>query len=180
MKKRKKKSEIPNSKAILLLILGIIMGSVFIFVYNYFNGNVDREDAESVTVTYESYEEKVHRSRYGRDYYAVLSFSDYKDLDISQLCYNDEVEEKLEALPKGAILNVIHHPRSDDIMELRHYGNCILSFDEVSERIHKENIGFFCLGVFMYFCALFGLCILVGNKIRGNKESLRKKQKGQK
>ena len=67
------------------------------------------------------------------------------------------MKDEIKALPQGAKLDMLVHPNSDTVWELKHGDKTLLSFEESQKDIKSENIGFIVLGIFMYFCAAIGI-----------------------
>lgn len=155
---RSNKEPMSKSVALLLIIVGTFLGSVFIFGMNYWNAPIEREDAISFDATFLSYEESLNlrEGTRGIDVY----FSDYNQLYIDGTCVNDELRGKMEQLSPDTKVSLLVHPNSDTILDMHVNGNNILTFDEVQSKLSGENKGFFVLGLFMYFCALYALCSL--------------------
>ena len=58
------------------------------------------------------------------------------------------------------------HPNSDTILSLTVNGEEILDFDEVQNNLDFTNVGFLCLGIFMYALAVCGAVRLIVIAVR--------------
>jgi hypothetical protein len=171
MKKYKVKDSMPISVAIFFIVTGLIMGSVFIFGMQYWGESIEKEDAIAVSADFESY--SINYGRHGSVSELKIIFSDHAPLCIDGVCISDEVSEGIRGLSKGAKLDMLVHPNSDTIWELKHGIKTILSFEESQKDIKGENIGFGVIGIFMYFCAAIGLGSLLMRWIRARKKKRR-------
>ena len=86
------------------------------------------------------------------------------------------MKDGIKALPEGAKVDMLVHPNSNTIWELKHDGKTILSFEESQKDIKNENVGFIVLGIFMYFCAAIGFGSLLIKGVRARKNNKRSKK----
>lgn len=160
--RRRRREKCPVAIAIMLIVVGVIMGTIFVFGTKYWGKEIQRKDAVAVSAEYESYKLNYGFMRKRRELnQIVLNFNGYNTLYIDGACASEEVLEEIKTLSKGAKLDMLVHPNSDTVWELKHHGNTILSFENAKKNITMENKGFIFLGMFMYFCALYGFVSLL-------------------
>ena len=172
MSKRRKKQEMTFGTAVMLLVVGLILGSIFIFGSQYWGEPIQREDATEVSAIYEAYEINPRKIRKHHIKQIEITLTDHSSVYIDGACVSEDVKDGIKALPEGAKLDMLVHPNSDTVLELKHGDKTILSFQESQKDIKSENIGFIVLGVFMYYCAAIGLVFLL---IRWSKARKRNK-----
>ncbi len=155
-------------QAILFLVVGVILGSVFTFGQQYWKTPIERDNAVSVQAEY-SY----HTQRFIRpDSHAVsIHCSDGEIYDIDGHCVTNDILDFTDSLAKGTKLNMLIHPNSNTILSLDVNGENILDFDEVQEKLDYANSGFLCLGIFMYLIAVCGAVRLIVLAVRKLKKS---------
>lgn len=154
----------PNIVALFLLVVGLFLGTVFTVGMSYWNAPLGRDDAEEVTATYSSYRIDYDYDRYGnrRDIQEVeLQFTDHDELSIDGSCVSEEVKNAIKELPVGAELDMLLHPNSSSIVELKHGEKTILPFEEAVKDLGVERIGFLILGILLYLCAVWGAFVLL-------------------
>ncbi len=150
-------------QAILFLIVGVILGTVFTFGQQYWKKPINREDAISVEAEYSYHNQRLVRP----DSHAVsIHCTDGTIYDIDAHCVTYDILDYLDTLEKGSTLNMLIHPNSDTILSLDIFGQSILDFDEVIDDLHSANIGFLCLGIFMYALAVCGAVRLIAIAVR--------------
>ena len=155
MRRKKKSENMPVGYAVVLLVIGLSLGTVFTFGVQYWGEPIERGDAVSVSASFESY--RIIHGRWSSINEIVLRFEDREQLSIDGACVSEAVLDGVEALREGALLDMLVHPNSDTVWELKHGGEVILLFEKSQKSIRAENTGFAFLGVFEYFCAAMGL-----------------------
>ena len=176
MSKKEKQKTSPGT-AVMLLVVGLILGSIFVFGSQYWGEPIQREDAIEISATYEAYEINPGKIRKHHIKQIEISIADHSSVYIDGACVSEDVKDGIKELPEGAKLNMLVHPNSDTVWELKHGDKTILSFEESQKDIKSENIGFVVLGVFMYFCAAIGLGSLLTRGVRARKNKKRSKRK---
>ena len=169
MSKRRKKQEITLRTAVMLLAVGLILGSIFVFGSQYWGEPIQREDATEVSAIYEAYEINPGKIRKHHIKQIEITLTNHSSVYIDGACVSEDVKDGIKALPEGAKLDMLVHPNSDTVWELKHGDKTILSFEESQKDIKNENVGFIILGIFMYFCATIGLGSLLMRGIRARK-----------
>lgn len=176
MSKKEKQKTSPGT-AVMLLVVGLILGSIFVFGSQYWGEPIQREDATEVSAIYETYEINPGKIRKHHIKQIEITLADHSSVYIDGACVSEDVKDGIKALPEGAKLDMLVHPNSDTVWELKHGDKTILSFEESQKDIKDENIGFIILGVFMYFCAAIGLGSLLTRGVRARKNKKRSKRK---
>ena len=104
-----------------------------------------------------------------------ISIADHSSVYIDGACVSEDVKDELKALPEGAKVDMLVHPNSDTVRELKHGDKTILSFEESQKDIKNENVVFIIIGIFMYFCAVIGLGSLLMRGVSARKKNRRRK-----
>lgn len=177
MSKRRKKQGTSLGTAVMLLVVGLILGSIFVFGSQYWGEPIQREDAIEISATYEAYEINPGKIRKHHIKQIEISLADHSSVYIDGACVSEDVKDGIKELPEGAKLNMLVHPNSDTVWELKHGDKTILSFEESQKDIKDENIGFIILGIFMYFCAVIGFGSLLMRGVKARKNNKRSKRK---
>ena len=151
----KKAKRMTRTDAIILLILGLILGTVFTFFVRHSNEPITKEEALHTTAAFASYEEQFRRNRIQE---IIVRFHDHEQLYIDGTCIDEEVRNQIRSLSDGAVVSLIVHPKSNTIMEMHAGGMIILTFQDTAERLAGESVGFTVLGVLCY--ALAGLALV--------------------
>lgn len=161
MKYRYKKNheKIPKKVAWLLLIGGIIIGTVFSFGMHYWESPVTREEAVYVEAVFSSYEKVYGRNRSLNE--IEVSFQDHDSLYIDGSCCSQTVLDKMDELKQGSVLCMYVHPNSSTLLEVQDGNNSILMFSDAIENLSSEVSAFLYLGIFMYLSAVYSLIKLI-------------------
>ena len=153
--KRKKlfKKKMTAEQAIMFLIVGVILGTVFTFGQQYWNAPIERDEAIPVQAEYSYHTQRLIRP----DSHAVnIHCTDGKIYVIDAHCVNNDILDFAYSLAEGTKLDMLIHPNSDTILSLTVGGEEILNFDEVQDELDYANTGFLCLGILMYILAVCG------------------------
>lgn len=146
--------DIPVSMCIFLLVAGILLGNVFVIGTWHWGELIDMDEAIPVHATFDAYD--LHYGRHGSVNSVEIRFTDREKLFIDSAAYHGDLEDALERLSSGDKVDLLIHPNSDDIWQMKCGGNTILSFADAKDRVRADNIGFTVLGVFGYAMALLG------------------------
>lgn len=166
-RQRERIEDIPIGVCIFLIVLGVVIGSVMIVGTWYWGELIDRDEAIAISANYETYE--LEYGRHGSVSGVELIFTDREPLYINSECYRVSVQDSLDDLDKGDRLDMLRHPNSDDVWEIKHGEDVILSFDESVERVRAGNIGFTLIGIFGYLVAALGITSLAVQYVRKRK-----------
>lgn len=159
-KKRSWIVDVPVWVCIYFIVIGILIGYVFTNITWHERALIDQSEAIPVTAIYNS-----HRFRYsskGPLSEVVIYFDDYEKLYIPGACVRIETEDALEELQGGEKLNLLLHPNSGDIWEVKSDESAILTFADAKARMQADNIGLSVIGgIVGYLCAIMGAVSLL-------------------
>ena len=167
IKKRESLADIPLGICLFFIIGGLLIGNVMVIGTWHWGKPITRNEAVLIEATFDSYEEVYHGRGGSRS--ARILFSDYRDLNVNTACYKEEVANRLDTLPSGSRVQILLHPNSDDIWELKMGEYIVLSFEDSTAAMQFENVGFTILGVFMYALGIFGVIALVAKCVKNRK-----------
>lgn len=156
---RKRPDRIPKVSAWFLVIVGIIMGTVFVVGMHDWESSVSKEETVYTEAIFESYE-KIY-GRYSSLNEIKVVFLDRDPLFIDGSCCSQTVLDKMAALRPGTVLCMYVHPNSSTLLEIHNGDNLILSFDNATKMLSSEVSGFSFLGIFMYLIAFYGSIKLI-------------------
>lgn len=160
----KNKKSITKGEAWLLLIIGLILGSIFTFGMKYWNAPISKEEALQIQPTFDSYVEQKSK---GDVQEILVRFTDYEQLSIDGSCISSALMEKLSSIAPGTKLSLLVHPNSSTILDMRVGDDRLLSFDQTTQKLSDEASGFFFLGLFCYAGAIRGLVGLLAKRKKG-------------
>ncbi len=151
-KLRPSKNKITLESAIAMTVLCLVLGTVFLTSRFFWYVPIEKEDTVQISAVYESYEYQEYSRK------ADILKLYFKDADC--LFFNDsyistELVEKIEALPEGTRLDMLLHPRSDDIIECKAEGKTLLDFEWATKRLNSFAVGHMILGLCMYGCGIY-------------------------
>ena len=168
---RKKSEPWSIQMGIFMLVIGLFLGSVFLFGNAYWYANVDREQCEVIHGYFESYDER----RTLKDPFDVKEIyiytSDAWKFSITGALCSNSLAREVSELRKGNEFTIVLHPNSDTVLELSTENKVLLSFERSLEILQTENKGFTFLGLFMYLCAGLGLYSVVWRLLKKKKKS---------
>lgn len=183
MRKKKKKKirtkrswivDIPTEACLFFIIVGIVC-TVFIFVTWHEGRLIDKSEAVSVSATFDLYIK--HHSPKGSLNEIEIRFKDRESLYMDSAYFNATIEDYLNQLNGGETLDMLLHPSSEYIWEIKTGGDTILHFEDAKEGVFSENLGFsLFLGLFGCFCSVMGTTSLILQSV----ERKRKERKGKK
>ena len=136
MKKRKKR--ISKGEALLLVIIGLFLGTVFTFGNQYWNADVKQSDAIKKEAIFDSYKETFGKRHSTKGIYVY--FFDCDQLYIDATCVNEKVRADLNNIESGTGVTLVIHPNSDTILDMRIGEYVILEFDNTMDKIKKEML----------------------------------------
>ena len=160
----KSKKRMSKTAAIFLLIAGFLLGNVFVFGVSYWSAPIEQKDALQIEANFMSYEERFGKRHHSKG--IDVFFSDYEQLSIDGSCVDNSIREDLESLPENTKVQLIVHPNSNTIMDMRIENRVILSFHEVQRKLSLEKDSFLSLGLLCYLGAGCGLISLLNRKRR--------------
>ena len=168
MRKHKNKP-MPLNLAIVMLFIGVLLGSVFTFGMQYWNAKMTREDCTVVKTQFLSYDEMRRMKRPYRIIEIAIDCADGNRYFIDGVSINDELRNKLSFISENECITLLLHPNSNKIVEVSSSQGLLLSFDETVNDLDGEATDFLFLGLFMYFCALMGAYYIVFHLVRKRK-----------
>ena len=152
--------DIPISVCIFFVAAGIIIGNIFVIRTWHEGKLIGKNEAISVSATFDSY--TLHHSPKGSLNEVGIYFSDYEKLYMDGACFNIDVESALDTLQSGDKIELLLHPNSNYIWEMKCDKTVILSFEDAKTRIRSDNIAFSAiLGTFGYLCTGLGVVSLL-------------------
>ena len=161
-----KSDPMPLNLAIVMLLIGILLGSVFTFGMQYWNAKTTREACTMVRTQFLSYDEIWHAKPTISIVEIAVDCADGNRYFIDGISINDELREKLSLLSENESITLLIHPNSNTIVDFSSSHGSLLVFDETINDLDCEATGFLFLGFFMYFCALVGLYYVVFHIVR--------------
>ena len=160
--RRKKKKFVKYSRAydnppvvyIFFIIMGLVLALLCAVIWH--EGRlIEKDEALCVSGVYESYEPR--NSRYGSVSEIEIRFLDRDTLLMDSAYWNVNIENALDSLEKGERFDMLLHPTSKYIWEIRTSDRVLFSFDDARSGVLTENVGFtFILGVFGLVSILMG------------------------
>ena len=158
-----RKADSPGA-AVLLTVLGIVMGIVFTSNALFLITDVERSECAAVETRLLSNSRKQNTSSRTR---IRLDCADGQRYFINASCATEALWESLCDLEPQTRINRLIHPHSrQTVVELDAGGSVLLSFDDSMRKLEKEGQGFLLLSALMYGCAVPGICLLIRYGIR--------------
>ena len=153
-----------KGQLISIIIIGLLMGTVFVFGSLYWNEEIDKSECIQSSPVYESHKLSYRRARLQE---IIIYFSNEEVMTIDGVSINDDLIEKIEKIDKESKIIILNHPNSNTIMEMVVNGKVLLDFDTTMSQIVKERNGFIIFGIVLYSFAFFSIIELI--KIRKTK-----------
>lgn len=149
-------------QSIWLIAIGLILGTVFIFLMQHTQGPVTIEEARPVSaVMVDVRGSYTHRYRQGTRLQQILiRFEDYEQLSIDSVLATETLLDRITVAP-GTTFDMLVHPDSATILALSIAGEEIICFDDAMAKLSGENKAFFWMGVGMYLFAAFGAYVVI-------------------
>lgn len=135
-------------------ILGLVLGTIFIFGVGYWTGPVTRAEARNITATFSSFQESRKR---GDVEEITLRFDDHEQLYIDGTCITEALCEEIEALAPHTVVRLLVHPNSNTVLEMTVGETTLLNLEESVEKLSSETSGFKVMGCVCYVLAVGGL-----------------------
>ena len=144
--------------AILLLVVGVVLGSIFTFGMQFWSNEPSYEDCTHIKTEFLSYKEI---KRHGHIQEIAIDCANGERYFIDGATINDELKTNFSKLSKNDTVSIVIHPESEDVLEFSSGAINLLSFKDSIRKINVESDIFLILGIFMYICAIFGLCRII-------------------
>ena len=141
-----------KGQLISIIIIGLLMGTVFVFGSLYWNEEIDKSECIQSSPVYESHKLSYRRARLQE---IIIYFSNEEVMTIDGVSINDDLIEKIEKIDKESKIIILNHPNSNTIMEMVVNGKVLLDFDTTMSQIVKERNGFIIFGIVLYSFAFF-------------------------
>ena len=155
-----KKDPMPFGLAVVLLIVGVLLGSVFTFGMQYWNAQVTPDQCIEVQTRFLDYHE--HRKiKSARIYEISVDCANGERYYIDGAAVNERLRDALAFFSAGDEIRLLIHPNRSTIVELTTQSRVILAFDDTMAKLRTEANGFLGLGIFMYLSAVVGLYYMV-------------------
>ena len=149
-------------QAILLLVAGLLMGTVFTVLMDYTQGPVTMEEARPVSAVMEDVRGSYgRRSRRNSLREILIRFEDNDQLGIDHPVANKAMLDKLLSVAPGTTFDMLVHPNSSTILALTIGGEEIVGFDDAVAKLSGENKVFFWMGICLYAAAAFGAYVVI-------------------
>ena len=158
-----RKEPMPLSLAVIVLIGGIILGSLFSFGMQYWNKEITFEECNKVQTQFLRYKENRRR---GFLQEIIIDCANGERYFIDGTTVNSEVQERISKIHCNEDITLFIHPNSDTVVEFSTSSDTILIFSEAVDDLDEEANGFLYLGLFMYFCSLVGLYYVIWHGIQ--------------
>ncbi len=152
----------PRAERTAALILGLLLGTIFIFLVGHNNAPIQQEDAIPITATFKELETtqskrvRIGKVRASTPRHFYLYFTDHERLELDVYVLNNDIRDALDALTPGTTLDMLLHPHSGAIVSIAAQGETLLDFDHAMTRLTLERKGFLYLGLFLYAGAVWG------------------------
>lgn len=143
------------AQALLLLVIGAIMGTVFTFGMQYWNETVAREECIYVETCFLDSRESYNNRNHLKEIYVECSNGEQYSID--SVCATGYLQNAIKEMEENTEIQLLIHPNSDTIVEFKVGENVLLDFDYASEKLSGEATGFFWLGIVLYAFGLIGL-----------------------
>ena len=146
-------------QAIILLIIGLLLGTAFTVLMDYTQGPVTRDEARPVSAVMEDVRGRRNRRNSLRE--ILIRFEDYEQLGIDHPVANKAMLDKLLSVAPGTTFDMLVHPNSATILALSIDGEEIINFDTAMAKLSNENLVFFWMGICLYVAAAFGAYVVI-------------------
>ena len=161
---RKKRSwliDTPVWVCVILFVLGLLLCTVFPYIVWYEGELIERDEAIPCSATLESYVKR-HSPRGGGLNRVELRFTDHDSLDMDAAYFDADIQNKLD-LYRGETVDMLLHPNSNNIWEMKCGDTVILAFEDAKSGILYDNIGMTVIlggfGCFVVIVMVISLCL---------------------
>ena len=148
-----------KGQLILIVIIGLLMGTVFVFGFSYWNSDVDKTECFKSYYKYE-YHRIVYKKAKVKEIIIFVSDGD-EAFRIDGTSINDVLVSEIENLDENSKLFISSHPNSYTILELIIDDKVLLDFDTTMTKIVNERNGFIVLGCVLYLFAFISVIELI-------------------
>ena len=149
-----------KSSLLIILIVGLLLGTVFVFGISYWYAPVSKEECIVVDATYKSFDDYYR----GMTHEIELSFLDYEQQTIiDDSIYTNELVNILEQTPSKSKIIMLLHPNSEIIIDLMINDIKVFDFESYMAQLESERQIFAIFGCLFYigaFAAVIKLIII--------------------
>ena len=167
------KNPMPFPMAVLLLIVGLLLGTVFTFGQQYWNAQVTPDRCIEVQTRFLDYHEH-WKIKSTRIHEISVDCENGERYFIDGVSVNERVRDALAFFSPGDEIRLLIHPNRDTIVEFTTQSRVILAFDDTMAKLRGEANGFLGLGIFMYFSAVVGLYYMAAHWVKRCRAGKRK------
>ncbi len=164
-----RKDPMPFGSAVVLLIVGVLLGTVFTFGQQYWNARVSPEECIAVETQFLDYRE-IRKGKSVTIKEIAIDCANGERYFIDGVSVNEWVRDALAFFSPGDEVRLLIHPNRSTIVEFTTQSRVILEFDDTMEKLRGEANGFLGLGIFMYFSAAVGLYYVVLHGIQKHRK----------
>lgn len=134
-KKRSWLATMPVGLCAVMIVVGFIVGVVFVAIQWHEGAIIERNEAVSVTASYAGHTKVMT----GKGIYDIqFVFHDHEALNMPEIFWGDGVKSALEQLQENEKLTMLLHPNSNKIWEIR-TGECVILFFEDAKCLQKND-----------------------------------------
>ena len=144
------------------MLIGLFMGYVFLQQPAQ-HAPVPREEAVFLSGPLEECRVRYQK---GHIHGISLDITGQKRQFVSRICASDALAEALRELPEGTVVELLIHPLSHDVMEIRVGKEILLNFERAQERASRDADGFGMLGIFLVIMGVWSGIRYVIEEIR--------------
>ena len=149
-------------QANILLVFGLLLGTVFTALMDYTQGPVTMEEARPVSAVMEDVRGSYgRRSRRNSLREILIRFEDNDQLGIDHPVANKAMLDKLLSVAPGTTFDMLVHPNSSTILALTIGGEEIVGLDDAVAKLCGEYKGCFWMGSCLYAAATFGAYVVI-------------------
>ena len=150
--------ETPRGFCIFFIVVGIVLGNVFVIGEWHWNKVLPRDEFIATTAVFDDYK-LYHGGKAGSVSAVKLSFTDHDY--IYTAVHTSDLEDALGKLKSGDRLEMLLHPSSGEIWEIKYRDMYVLSLEDTAKAIYSETVGFIVLGIICYLMTAFGAASLI-------------------
>ncbi len=140
-----------KSSLIIILVTGLLLGTVFVLGISYWYAPVSREECIVVNATYKSFDDCYRQHTHE----IQLSFFDYEQ----QIIFDDSINTEglldvLEQTPSKSKVDMLLHPNSEIVIELTINDIKVFDFESITKQLENEKTFFIIFGCVLYLASV--------------------------
>lgn len=140
-----------KSSLILTVVIGLLLGTVFVFGMSYFNATVTRDECVYKIASYDTFSKDNNEQKNNE---ITLYFTDYEEVTIISASVSDELIDTLENTPENSKVIMLVHPNTDVVLDLVVNGNKLFDFETTMKQLEIERTFFVIFGCFFYLASV--------------------------